>query len=78
MKSFYEQWSTKYLGNLVISHLINKNCVRMCLYCGTEAGTGQEGCLLKETVLKNNLPSAVTGTILVLLQVMMWFSWQIM
>lgn len=53
MRSFYEQRSKKYLGNLVISRLINKNCVRMHLYWGTEAGTGQEGCLLKETGLKN-------------------------
>lgn len=52
MKPFYEQWSKNYLNNLVISHLINKNCVRRHLYWGTEAETGQEGCLLKETVLK--------------------------
>lgn len=51
--SFYERWSKKHLGNLIIPHLINKNCVHMHLYWRTEGGTGQEGCLLKETVLKN-------------------------
>lgn len=44
--------SKMHLGNLVIC-LISKNCVCMYLYWGSEVETGQESCLLKETVLTN-------------------------
>jgi len=42
----------KYPSDLVTSRLINKNYVCMHLYWGTEKEAEQEGCLLKEAVLK--------------------------
>lgn len=42
MKSFYGEWSTKYLGNLVISHLINKTVCVCVFIVGLKQGLGRK------------------------------------